>query len=43
MRRIFTIGDGQGAKEESDAKPHLRARYTTPFEALAAGGIEGFV
>ena len=36
MRRIFTTGDGQGAKEESDAKTHLRARYTTPFKALGA-------
>ena len=34
MRRIFTIGDGHGAKEESDAKPHLRARDMTPFKAL---------
>ena len=34
MRRIFTTGDGQGAKEESDAKPHLRARDMTRFKAL---------
>ena len=36
VRRIFTTGDGQGAKEESDAKTHLRARYTTPFRGLGA-------
>ena len=36
VRRIFTTGDGQGSKEESDAKTHLRTRYTTPFKALGA-------
>ena len=36
VRRIFTTGDGQGAKEESDANTHLRARYTTPFRGLGA-------
>ena len=25
VRRVFTTGDGQGAEEESAAKPHLRA------------------
>ena len=41
VRRIFTTGDGQGAKEESDAKTHLRARYTTPFKALGASRGSG--
>ena len=25
VRQVFTTGDGQGAEEESVAKPHLRA------------------
>ena len=36
VRRIYTTADGQGAEDESDAKTHLRARYTTPFKALGA-------